>query len=117
MNEHPAKYAGKQVTTQGYYFWSPATSGLLVEKIDRERGEVVRSVSTDTNPKPDGIVIVLEGFPPALASKGTIGPSGSYIWGLVEVTGMMEVGGAWGPFGAYHLRITIVGSQVKILGK
>jgi hypothetical protein len=117
LADSPAQFAGKSVTTQGYYFWSQATSGLLVEKIDRERGEVVRSISTGTNPRPGGRIIVLEGFPPELSSQLNFGPDISYLWGLVEVTGTFETGGSWGASGVYHQRLTISNGEVKVLGK
>jgi len=117
LADNPAQFTGKRVTTQGYYFWSPTTQGLLVEKIDRESGEVARSIPPGPNPRPAGRIILLEGFPPEFSPQLNFGPNNSFVWGLVEVTGILEAGGPWGPYGEYHLRLTITDGLVKVIGR
>lgn len=108
----PEQFAGKDVTTQGYYFWSPATSGLLAENVSREKSAQSKS---GVNPMPGGKIIALDGFPPDLSAQINVGENNSYVWGLVEVTGTFETGGNWGPNGQYKQHLTIKNGQVKVL--
>lgn len=68
-------------------FWSPATHGTFVEKVERE----IRFPDGEA-PYPTGVIIGLEGFPPEEASKLHVGPNGSFVWGLIEVTGTFSDG-------------------------
>jgi hypothetical protein len=109
---NPEQYAGQELTTQAYYFWSPATSGLLVEGVSREKTE---QDSAGVSPVPTGQRIALDGFPPELSEQINVGENNSYVWGLVEVAGTFETGGRWGPAGEYKQHFTITGGQVKVL--
>ncbi len=108
----PEQYAGQQVTTQGYYFWSPATSGLLTESVTREK---TPDSEAGVSPMPSGETIALDGFPPEMSAQLNVGENNSYVWGLVEVTGTFETGGPWGPNGQYTEHFTIQNGQVKVL--
>lgn len=114
LADQPAAFAGKQVTTQGYYFWSPATSGLLVEKVSREKSS---DATVGLDPQPEGRIIALDGFPPELSGQLNVGPGNSYVWGLVEVTGTFETGGKWGPNGEYSQHFVIDNGKATVLGK
>lgn len=108
----PGQYAGQEVTTQAFYFWSPRTSGLLTESVSREK-------TTDTavgiDPLPTGKTIALDGFPPELSARLNVGDNNSFVWGLVEVTGTFETGGPWGPNGEYQQHLTISEGKVIVL--
>jgi hypothetical protein len=112
----PGRFAGQRVTTRGYYFWSPATSGLLAEGVSAERlaeGVDPALAAAGSNPRPDGQYMAMDGFPPELSSALHIGPANSFVWGLVELTGTFETGGNWGVGGSipHHFQI----EQVKPL--
>jgi hypothetical protein len=114
--DQPSEYVGTQVTTQGYYFWSPSTSGLLAETVSYEHiAGVDRDLTLGSNPRPAGRIIFLEGFPPHLSSQLNIGPGNSHVWGPVEVTGLFEAGGKWGPRGEHNVRLTISDGKVTVL--
>lgn len=108
----PDQFAGKEVTTQAYYFWSPQTSGLLAESVSREK---TPEDAAGLDPRPTGKIIALDGFPPDLSAQINVGENNSYVWGLVELTGTVETGGPWGPNGEYQQHITIKDGQVKVL--
>ena len=104
----PAKFNGQKVTTQGYYFWSPATSGSLVEKIEREK---TPDDSVGGMPTPGGVIMGLDGFPPDKSAELNLGPNNTYVWGLIEVTGTLQTGD-FGPDGRYKQQITVESVQV-----
>lgn len=104
----PAKYNGQQVTTQGYYFWSPATQGAFAQKIEREK---TPDDSVGSVPTPSGIIIGLDGFPPEKSEQLNLGPNNSYVWGLIEVTGTLQTGD-FGPDGRYKQQITVTSVEV-----
>ena len=106
------QYNGQVVTTQAYYFWSQPTSGLLTESVSREK---TAENAAGLNPMPVGKTIALDGFPPELSAQLNVGENNSYVWGLIEVTGTFESGGAWGPNGEYKQHLTIKDGQVKVL--
>ena len=108
----PDQYAGQEVTTQGYYFWSPRTSGLLAESVSRE---TTPENAAGLDPMPVGKMIALDGFPPDLSAQLNVGENNSYVWGLVEVTGTFETGGPWGPNGEYQQHLAIKDGRVKVL--
>lgn len=114
LAERPAEFTGKPITTQAYYFWSPATSGLLVERVSRER---TPDLPAGLNPRPEGRTIALDGFPPDLSQQLNVGEGNSYVWGLVEVTGTLETGGKWGPNGEYDKHFVIDNGKATPLGK
>ncbi|GAC1645195.1 MAG: hypothetical protein NVS4B8_16460 [Herpetosiphon sp.] len=114
LAEHPEQYAGKQITTTGYYYWTPATSGLLVEQVAQEK---TAEAPTGTNPQPDGRIIALDGFPPDISKQLHVGEANSYVWGLVQLTGRFEANGKWGPQGQYQTHFVIEDGKVKVLGK
>jgi len=105
----PAKYEGQRVTTQGYYFWSPATQGSFVEKVERERSE---ESAAGLAPTAGGIVFGIEGFPAETSGRLNVGPNGTFVWGLVEVSGVFQQG-AFGPDGRYKQQIVV--DQVTVL--
>ena len=107
-----AEYNGQEVTTQAYYFWSPATSGLLTEAVSREK---TPEDAAGLAPTPTGTMIALDGFPPELSAQINVGENNSYVWGLVELTGTFETGGSWGPNGEYQQHFTIKDGQVRVL--
>jgi hypothetical protein len=86
------QYNGKQITTQGYYFWNSVIF-VLAEGISTEED--------GSNPQPIGKIIWMEGFPPDASSKLNLGPNNSFVWGLVEVTGQFQSGGKFGKDAAY----------------
>ncbi len=108
----PDQYAGQEITTQGFYFWSPRTSGLLAESVSRE---TTPENAAGLDPMPVGKMIALDGFPPDLSAQLNVGENNSYVWGLVEVTGTFETGGPWGPNGEYQQHLAIKDGQVKVL--
>lgn len=112
LTARPEQYVGKEVTTQAYYYWSPATSGLLAESVSREK---TKDSPAGLNPMPTGKQIALEGFPPELSKQINVGENNSYVWGLIEVTGTFETGGKWGPGGQLNQRLTIKDGRVKVL--
>jgi len=104
----PAKYDGQQVTTQGFYFWSPTTQGTFAEKVEREK----TADGQGGSPLPAGIRMGLDGFPAELSEQLNVGPNSSYVWGLIEVTGTFQVG-SFGPDGSYQQQIKV--DSVKVL--
>ena len=66
--------------------------------------ELVRFRGTREQP---GLMMALDGFPPELSAKLWVGPNTSYVWGLVEVTGLFENGGNWGAGGTLHQHLQI----------
>ncbi len=108
----PEQYAGKQVTTQAFYYWSPATSGLLAEGVTSEKTPQNKA---GLNPMPAGKRIALDGFPPNLSSQINVGENNTFVWGLIEVTGTFETNGSWGPNGELKQHLTIKDGRVKVL--
>jgi hypothetical protein len=94
LNANAAKYNGQTVTTQGYYFWNSVIY-VLAEGVSPE--------DDGSNPQPIGQTIWLEGFPPDQSGQLNLGPGNppAFVWGLVEVTGSFQSGGAFGKDGAY----------------
>lgn len=105
----PAKYEGQRVTSQGYYFWSPATQGTFAEKIERERTE---ETAAGVAPTAGGIVMSIEGFPAEKSAELKVGPNNSFVWGLVEVSGVFQQG-AFGPDGRFKQQIVV--DEVTVL--
>lgn len=89
LARQPERYQGQRVVTRGYYFWSPATQGSLVERVEREK---VPDTPDGIAPLPAGIRLGLEGFPPELSAQLHVDPNGQYVWGLVEVEGTFQIG-------------------------
>ena len=112
LADRPADFAGQRVTTQAYYFWTPATSGLLVERVAREQAS---NDPKGLNPQPEGRIIALDGFPPDLSQQLNVGAGNSYVWGLIELTGTFETNGTWGPQGQYTTHFVIDGANVRIV--
>lgn len=108
LTANPAAYANKTVTTQGYYFWNSVIY-VLAEGISYEED--------GSNPQPVGKIIWMEGFPPDESGKLNLGPGNppGYVWGLVEVTGPFQSGGAFGKDGAYKEFLQV--QSAKALGK
>ncbi len=94
LTADPAAYNGQQVTTRGYYFWN----GVIYVLAEGVSAEVDGS-----NPQPIGKQVWMEGFPPDVSGQLKVGPGNppAYVWGLVEVTGQFQSGGAFGKDGAY----------------
>ncbi len=105
----PAKYDGQRVTSQGYYFWSPATQGSFVEKVERESSE---ESPAGLAPMAGGIMMGIEGFPAEKSAELNVGPNGSFVWGLVEISGEYQQGD-FGPDGRYKQQIVV--DDVKVL--
>ena len=89
LSAQPETYAGQKVTTQGYYFWSPSTQGAFAERVEREK---TPDNTEGLAPTPAGIVMSMDGFPAEKSGELTVGPNGTFVWGLVEVTGTFETG-------------------------
>jgi hypothetical protein len=94
LSANDAQYNGQTVTTQGYYFWNSVIY-VLAEGISTE--------DDGSNPQPVGKTIWMEGFPPDESGKLNLGPGNppAFVWGLVEVTGSYQSGGAFGKDGMY----------------
>lgn len=107
----PAKFEGQKVTSQGYYFWSPATQGSFVEKVEREKADDPQNTA-GLAPMPGGVVMGMDGFPAEQSGQLNVGPNGTFVWGLVEVTGTFQ-NGAFGPDGRYKQQIKV--ESVKVL--
>lgn len=105
LNGTPDQFNGQTVTSQGFYFWSPSTNGTFVERVEREKADNGEELA----PKPGGVIMGLDGFPAEESGKLNVGPNGSFVWGLVEVTGTFETGS----FGAYDKQIKV--QSVKVL--
>jgi len=98
LQENPDRYHEQVVTTRGYYFWNQMI-WVLAEGIATEKD--------GSSPQPMGTPIWMEGFPPDQSQKLNLGPNNSYVWGLVEVTGLFETGGGFGRNGAYQSRLQV----------
>ena len=70
-------------------------------------------LSAGINPRPVGLTMALDGFPPELSKDLHLGPANSFVWGLVELTGTFKTGGSWGVDGALKQHFQI--EQVKVL--
>lgn len=101
----PAKFDGQKVTSQGYYFWSPGTQGSFVEKVEREKADDPENAA-GLAPMPGGVILGMDGFPAELSGQLNVGPNGTFVWGLVEVTGTFQVG-SFGPDGRYQQQIKV----------
>jgi hypothetical protein len=89
LDRNPQTYAGQTVTSRGYYFWSPATQGSFVSRVEREK---TADNSEGVAPTPAGVRMGLDGFPPEESARLNVGPNGTFVWGLIEVTGTFETG-------------------------
>ncbi|PLS83754.1 MAG: hypothetical protein CYG59_00320 [Chloroflexi bacterium] len=85
----PEQYRDQTVTSQGYYFWSPATQGMFVERVEREK---TPENAEGLAPAPGGVTMGMDGFPADKSGELHVGPNGSFVWGLVEVTGTFQIG-------------------------
>ena len=65
---NPDQYAGQEVTTQAYYFWSPRTSGLLAELVTREK---TPEDAAGLDPMPQGKIIAWMAFRPIFRRRST----------------------------------------------
>lgn len=95
---NPEQYNGQKITTQGYYFWNSVIYVLADGVSTEEDG---------SSPQPISQGIWMEGFPPDKSATLTIGPNNSFVWGLVEVTGIFQTGGGFGKDGAYKSLFTV----------
>jgi hypothetical protein len=89
LSKNPDTYATQKVTSRGYYFWSPSTQGSFVERVEREK---TADNTESLTPTPAGIVMGMDGFPAEKSGELNVGPNGTFVWGLVEVTGTFETG-------------------------
>lgn len=105
LAEKPETYNGQKITTRGFYFWTPATSGLLTVGVETEKP--AQGVASGLNPQPLGTPISMEGFPPDLSAQLNVGPSNSFVWGLVDVTGTFQTGGTFGLNGVHPSQLII----------
>lgn len=105
-----ARFSGQRVTTRGFYFWTPATSGLLAVGVETE---VAPGAAGGLNPQPLGQPIAMEGFPPDLSAKLNVGPANGFVWGLVEVSGTFESGGTYGVGGTRSSQLILDPASVK----
>ncbi|NWG21303.1 MAG: hypothetical protein HXY39_13395 [Chloroflexi bacterium] len=94
----PTRYNGQTVTTQGYYFWNSVIY-VLAEGVSTEED--------GSSPQPIGVMIWMEGFPPAVSGDLNVGPNTSFVWGRVEVTGQFQGGGNFGKDGAYPAQLLL----------
>ncbi|HEX6291408.1 MAG TPA: hypothetical protein VFZ66_19650 [Herpetosiphonaceae bacterium] len=108
LSADPATYSGQRVTSRGYYFWSPATQGMFVQKVESEK---TPDGSAGGAPMPGGITMGLDGFPPEKSGQLNIGPNNTFVWGLVEVTGTFQTGD-FGPDGRYKQQIKVESVEV-----
>jgi hypothetical protein len=108
LERNPQQYDGQQVVSRGFYFWSPATQGTFAERVEREK---VADQPEGISPMPSGILMGLDGFPAELSEQLHVGPNGSYVWGLIEVTGTFQTGSF--ADGRYDKQITV--DQVTVL--
>jgi hypothetical protein len=104
LSTNPAQYDGQTVTTQGYYFWTPATGGSLVESVEREKTGADDTIGIA--PQQAGVIMGLDGFPAEQSGALNVGPNGTFVWGKVEVTGTFQTG-AFGPDGRYPQQIVV----------
>lgn len=97
--DNAGAYNGQTITTQGYYFWNGPLA-VLAEGISTEEG--------GGSPQPIGRMMWIDGFPPELSAQLNLGPNNSYVWGKIEVTGVLQSGGSFGKDGAYteHIQVT-----------
>lgn len=121
--QRPQEFAGKEVTAQGFYLWKPgdpATSVLLpgVSTADRSNQDaqpIYASVecgsdgqcpaSTAVVGEPSTGAVWLENFPAEVT--GDLHRPGDSVWGVVEVTGLFESNGGYGPDGTYKYRMQV----------
>jgi hypothetical protein len=121
--QQPQAFAGKEVTAQGFYLWKPgdpATSVLLpaVSTADRSNQDaqpIYASVqcgadgacqpSTTAVGEPSTGSVWLENFPAEITAD--LHTPGDAVWGAVEVTGLFEANGGYGPGGTYKYRLQV----------
>jgi hypothetical protein len=121
--QRPNEFAGKEVTAQGFYLWkpgNPATSVLLpgVSTADRSTQDaqpIYASVECTSNGEcqpsttavgePSTGAVWLENFPAEVTAD--LHRPGDSVWGAVEVTGLFEAHGGYGPDGSYKYRLQV----------
>jgi hypothetical protein len=130
LTQRPQEFAGKQITAQGYYLWrpgDPATSLLLpaLSTADGVRdaqpiyasvecgGDGQCSPSTEQIGEPSTGSVWLDNFPAEVTAD--LHRPGDAVWGVVEVTGLFEAGGGYGPDGSYRYRMDV--SEARALQK
>ena len=111
LEQNPAAYSGQTVTTQAFYYWAQATSGLLASGVEMERPLAAKAPGI--NPQPLGTPISMEGFPPDLSAELNVGPANGFVWGLIEVTGRFETGGKFGLEGRRDSQLIIDPASIK----
>jgi hypothetical protein len=127
--QQPQQFAGKEITAQGFYLWKPgdpATSVLLpgVSTADRSNQDaqpIYASVecsgsgecqpSTTAVGQPSTGAVWLENFPAEITAD--LHRPGDAVWGAVEVTGLFEANGGYGPDSSYKYRLQV--KQAKAL--
>ncbi len=92
----PDRYNQQDVTVLGFYYQKDGQQILVVG---------VRTDDGFQNPVPLGDAIWIEGMPAAVLEK--LNSAGGAIYGMVQVGGRFESGGAFGPEGQYRWRIVI----------
>lgn len=122
LTQHPATYANKDVTVQGYYLWKPGNPGtsVLIPGLStadgvRDAQPIYASVAcgSDGNCSPSttavGVpstgAVWLEGFPADVSAD--LHTPGDSVWGVVEVSGIFENAGGYGPDGSYRYRMQV----------
>lgn len=122
LTQRPLEFAGTQVTAQGYYLWRPGDPAisLLVPALStadgvRDAQPIYASVecgddgqcrpSTDRVGEPSTGSVWLDNFPAEVTAD--LHRPGDAVWGVVEVTGLFEADGGYGPDGSYRYRIDV----------
>lgn len=122
LTQRPQEFAGKEVTAQGYYLWkpgNPATSvlvpGLSTAVDSRDAQPIYASVSCEQNGQckasttavgePSTGSVWLENFPADVTAN--LHRPGDAVYGVVEVTGLFEAKGGYGPDGSYKYRMQV----------
>ncbi len=92
----PARYHQQEVTVLGFYYQKDAQQVLVIG---------VRTDDGFQNPVPLGEAFWVEGMPGAVLDQ--LNAASGAIYGMVEVSGRFETGGAFGPEGQYSSRVVI----------
>jgi len=90
---------GQEVTVQGMYLWRPGNPDTSV----LANGLSTRDNGLDAQPL--GEPIWVDSFPSEV--KANLHQPGDAIYGVVEITGRFEMGGGFGPDGAYQYRLDV----------
>ncbi len=96
LASNPARYNQQDVTVLGFYYQKEADRLLVVG---------VRTDDGFQNPVPLGDAIWVEQMPQAVLDK--LNSASGAIYGMVQVSGRFETGGAFGPDGNYSSRLVI----------